>query len=113
MRNQYPKLKILETVSIYCEGDNDSFAFLFNFWKSELYSYVLRYLKNEKEAEDVLYDTFEKIIRIPIDYRKEKFIIFKVDFKAFLKNVIKNGALDILKTKKIGFESLTKYNIFF
>lgn len=98
---QKENVRLVEQKKIdFCFGDNDAFAFLFQFWQTELFFYVFSFLKNEKETEDVLYDCIEKILRTDIEYRSEKFIQNEIELKAFLKLILKNKAFDILKTKK-------------
>jgi RNA polymerase sigma factor (sigma-70 family) len=113
MKNQYLQLTDQELIFLFCDGDSKAFAFLFNLWKIELYSYVLRYVKGKEEAEDILYDTFEKIVKTSCDYRNDKFITSGIDFKAFLKSVLKNRALDILKIKKNRFRIVGQLKYFF
>jgi RNA polymerase sigma-70 factor (ECF subfamily) len=86
-------------ISRFCQGDNDAFGMLFYLWKTEFYFFAYSYVKNEQDAEDVLYDCFEKIVKKSIAYRQDKFENESVGFKAFLFKVIKNRALDVLRVK--------------
>jgi RNA polymerase sigma factor (sigma-70 family) len=96
-------IHIQQKVEDFCLGDNDAFAFLFKLWQTELFFCAYHFLKNDKDAEDVLYQSFEKILITDIDYRREKFIEEGISLKLFLKAVVKNGALDALKIKKNRF----------
>ena len=100
MGNENRKTEIREKILCFCKGDNDAFAYLFNLWQRELYFYAYRFLKNDKGAEDILHDAFEKIIKTDVAYRMHKFKGEESEFKGFLKLMIKNKALDILKTEK-------------
>jgi RNA polymerase sigma-70 factor (ECF subfamily) len=86
-------------ITQFCQGDNDAFGVLFNRWKTEFYFFAYSYAKNEQDAEDILHDCFEKIIKKSVSYRQEKFQNEGVSFKAYLFKVIKNRALDILRVK--------------
>ncbi|GGE15757.1 RNA polymerase sigma factor [Psychroflexus salis] len=100
MRKSIKEEELEQKQNEFCDGDNEAFAFLFELWKTELFFYTFHYLKNDKETEDVLYDCFEKILMTKVDYRVEKFITEGLKLKPFLKVVLKNKALDLIKTKK-------------
>jgi RNA polymerase sigma-70 factor (ECF subfamily) len=112
MKNQYLELTNQELVSLFCDGDNEAFAFLFMSWQQELYFYAYHFVKNDEESEDILFDSFEKIIFTPPDYRKKKFIEEGISFKWFLKSVIKNRAIDIIRGKKNKFRILDHLKFF-
>lgn len=92
--------KIIKLIDDFCQGNNDAFATLFITWKSELFLYTHKFLKNREDTEDVLYDCVEKLLNSDIDYRLEKFIQEGIQLKPYLKLVLKNRALDFIKVKK-------------
>lgn len=90
----------------FCKGDNDAFANIFIEWQQEFFFYAYKYLQNESDAEDVLSDCVEKILKFSLTARTEKFIVQGVDLKLFLMIMIKNKSLDHLKVKKNRFRIL-------
>lgn len=99
MVNKNHKKGIEQKLIDFCFGDNDAFAFLFQSWQTELFFYTYHFLKNEEETEDVMHDCFEKILKTNVQYRVDKFIHNEINIKAYIKVVLKNRALDVLKTK--------------
>jgi len=60
-------------------------------------------VKTNSEAEDAVADCFEKLLKMPIEKRKKKFIVDEIKLKALLLVMVKNRSLDIIKAKKIRF----------
>lgn len=83
----------------FCDGDNQSFTPLYNAWLPELFLVAYRYVQCEPEAEDVVADCFEKIFRMSIKERKQKFIEEGINIKVLLLVMVKNKSLDVVKTK--------------
>lgn len=83
----------------YCNGDNQALATLFLSWQKEFFFYAYRFVKNEDDAQDVLSDCLEKALLFSNEVRAEKFLVQQVQLKAFLMVMIKNKALDYIKTK--------------
>jgi len=73
------------------QGDSDAFLELYNQYHSQLYHYVLRFVKSPAIAEDVLQDVFLKIweIRSRIDPA--------LSFKAYLYRICRNSVFKLLK----------------
>lgn len=84
----------------FCKGDNKALSAIYTAWLPELYLVAFRYVQSEQEAEDVVADCFEKLFKMPIEKRKQKFITDKINLKALLLVMVKNRSLDVIKTKK-------------
>lgn len=85
----------------FCKGDNIALSAIYTAWLPELYLVAFRYVQSEHEAEDVVADCFEKLFKMPIEKRKQKFIVEEIKLKALLLVMVKNRSLDILRAKKI------------
>lgn len=92
----------LKTASLnhFCKGENQELANFYNVLVPELYVVAYRYVKSEAEAEDVVADCFEKLLKMPNEIRKQKFIDNKINLKALLLIMVRNQSLDVLKVKK-------------
>lgn len=84
----------------FCQGDNNAIAKLHKQWIPELYLIAFRYVKSQEEAEDVVADCFEKLLKMPNEKRHQKFIVDQIDLKPLLIVIVKNKCLDVLKTNK-------------
>ena len=97
-----PTLSQLNLI-LFCQGDNNALGRLYKQLLPELYLVAFRYLKSAQESEDVVADCFEKLIRLPIEKRKQKFIENEINIKALMIVIVKNRCLDhIKKTKNRG-----------
>ena len=92
----------LKTASLnhFCKGENQVLANFYNVLVPELYIVAYRYVKSEAEAEDVVADCFEKLLKMPNDVRRQKFVTNKINLKALLLVMVRNQSLDVLKLKK-------------
>lgn len=92
----------LKTASLnhFCKGENQVLANFYNVLVPELYIVAYRYVKSEAEAEDVVADCFEKLLKMPNDLRRQKFVTNKINLKALLLVMVRNQSLDVLKLKK-------------
>ncbi len=84
----------------FCQGENDAIGAIFSEVYTELYFTAFRFTQNEKDAEDVVSDCFEKLIAISIERRQQIFIENNVELKSYLLVMIKHKSLDFLKVKK-------------
>lgn len=75
-------------------------AHLYKVLVPELNAVAYRYVKSEAEAEDVVADCFEKLLKMPNDRRMQKFISNKINIKALLFLMVRNQCLDVLKINK-------------
>tara|TARA_R100001377_G_C3192921_1_gene111358 strand:+ start:1120 stop:1680 length:561 start_codon:yes stop_codon:yes gene_type:complete len=83
----------------FCNGNTNTTETLYKRWSPEFYFISYKYLKNKEDAEDIVADTFEKLLNMPLKKRKQKFIEDGIDLKALLIVVVKNKSLDKIKQK--------------
>lgn len=99
LNNATPNSLFLYLIA-FCEGDNAAIAKQYKQWLPELFLIAYRYVKNEVEAEDIVADCFEKLLRLSTEKRKQKFITEQINLKALLIVMVKNKSLDSLKMMK-------------
>jgi RNA polymerase sigma-70 factor (ECF subfamily) len=88
---------IIFYISSFCNGNNEAIAAQYKLWLPQLYLIAYRYLQNQEKAEDVIADCFEKLLSMPLEKRKQKFIDEQINLKALLIVMVKNRCLDTLK----------------
>jgi RNA polymerase sigma factor (sigma-70 family) len=88
------------SLNLFCKGDNQVLEHLHKVLVSELQFVAYRFVKCESEAEDVVADCFEKLLKMPNDRRMLKFISNKINIKALLLMMVRNQSLDVLKINK-------------
>ena len=88
------------SLDLFCKGENQVLAHLYKVLVPELNAVAYRYVKSEAEAEDVVADCFEKLLKMPNDRRMQKFISNKINIKALLFLMVRNQSLDVLKINK-------------
>ncbi|MBK7816362.1 MAG: sigma-70 family RNA polymerase sigma factor [Sphingobacteriaceae bacterium] len=97
---------LTEIVNRCKQNDPKAQEILFNSFSKSLYGICCRYLKNRDDAEDVLQDSFIKILLNINQYRGEG------NFEGWMKRITVNTALTYLKEKqKIKFETADKLYI--
>lgn len=84
-------------IESFCNGDNKAIAAQYKLWLPQLYLIAVRYVKNHEIAEDVVSDCFEKLLIMPAEKRREKFIDEQINLKALLIVMVKNKSLDYIK----------------
>lgn len=84
-------------IESFCNGDNNAIAAQYKLWLPQLYLIAFRYVKNHEIAEDVVSDCFEKLLIMPAEKRREKFIDEQINLKALLIVMVKNKSLDYIK----------------
>ena len=84
-------------IASFCNGDNKAIAVQYKLWLPQLYLIAFRYVKNHEIAEDVVSDCFEKLLIMPPEKRREKFIDEQINLKALLIVMVKNKSLDYIK----------------
>lgn len=84
-------------IESFCNGDNKAIAAQYKLWLPQLYLIAFRYVKNHEIAEDVVSDCFEKLLLMPAEKRREKFIDEQINLKALLIVMVKNKSLDYIK----------------
>ena len=96
-----PNLAIIERCK---SGDRTAFQELYNLYVKAMFNISLRILNNSDEAEEVLQDSFLKVFSKIDSYDKT------YAFGAWLKRIVINGSLDVLKKRKINFVPLDEAN---
>jgi len=83
--------EIIESVK---KGNHSDFAILIDRYKNRAFSMLLRMLKNEQEAEEVLQDCFLKAFNALVSFRQE------AKFSTWFYRIVYNTALTKLSGKK-------------
>ncbi len=85
-------------------GDLNSQQQLYDQYSGQMYSICLRYCRNEHTASDALHDGFIKVFNSIEKYEA------KGDVGAWIRRIIVNTCIDIIKTKnKISFSELESH----
>lgn len=84
----------------FCQGENDAMGEIFAQMYAELCFTAFRFVENEKDAEDIVADCFEKLISISSERRNILFIENSIEIKSYLIVMVKHKSLDFLKVKK-------------
>jgi len=82
------------------KGERRAFHELYNLYAKAMFNISLRILNNTEEAEEVSQDSFLKI------FEKIKTYDPAYSFGAWLKRIVINGSLDVLKKRKLVFVPL-------
>ena len=78
----------------FIHGNEFAFVAIYNRYKQGIYAYSLRMLRNDKEAEDVMQDTFLKAY----EYRNK--LVDIQSLRAWLFTVARNKCLNRIRLKK-------------
>lgn len=92
-----PNLAIIERCQ---KGDRKAFQELYNLYAKAMFNTSYRILNNTNEAEEVLQDSFLKAFQ-KIDTYDPKFA-----FGAWLKRMVTNASLDVIRKRKTVFVTL-------
>ncbi|NQU88691.1 MAG: sigma-70 family RNA polymerase sigma factor [Mariniphaga sp.] len=84
------------------QGDSKAQFQLYKLYYKSMYSVTLRIVNNETEAEDVMQEAFLKALQKIDTYKGE------VSFGAWLKKIVVNRSLDVLKKRKVVFEEINE-----
>lgn len=84
----------------YALGENEPLSALFDYYKKPLLLIAYRYVRCKKVSEDIVADTFEKLISLNQTERKNLVDTLQENPMAFLHIVVKNKCLDYLKKTK-------------
>lgn len=76
------------------KSDNDAFKELFFKFQPKLYAFVLRYMKNRDDAEEIVQEVFIQI------WENRTQINESLSFKSYLFTVTKNKIIDYFRKKK-------------
>lgn len=86
-----------------CREGNEKAQFqLYKLYYKAMYCVCLRIINDEMEAEDVMQEAFLKAFKKIETYKGE------VSFGAWLKKIVVNRSLDILKKRKVHFEDINE-----
>lgn len=85
-----PGKSLLEAV---CRGEEDAFALLYDQYSSALFGVVLKVVREQVRAEEVLQDTFVKIWRSASGYDASKGRVF-----TWMLNIARNTAIDVVRS---------------
>jgi RNA polymerase sigma factor (sigma-70 family) len=81
-------------------GERKAFYELYNLYSKAMFNISLRIVNNAPEAEEVLQDSFLKVFERIGTYDE------KYSFGSWLKRIVINGSLDVLRKRKLDFVSL-------
>ena len=84
-----------DLIVAYLNGEESAFASLVQRHLKPVYSFVFRFIGNEKEAEDIVQETFIKAWKNLKNYSKQQ-----SQFKTWLMRIARNTAIDYLRKKK-------------
>lgn len=84
------------------EGSPKAQFRLYKLYYKPMYSICLRIINNETEAEDVMQEAFLNAFKKIDTYKGE------VSFGAWLKKIVINRSLDVLKKRKVKFEEINE-----
>ncbi len=85
-------------------GDRNAQFELYGMYYKSMYSVSLRILGNAVDAEDAMQEAFLSAFRNMDSYRG------KVSFGAWLRKIVINRSLDVLKRRKVRFEEISEKN---
>ncbi len=91
-----------KTIDRCRNGDQKAQAELYKLYYKSMYNVSLRIVQDEMEAEDVMQESFLKAFSKLNTYKGE------VSFGAWLKKIVVNRSLDILKKRKVKFEEINE-----
>jgi len=87
------------------EGDQKAQMHLYDSYCDAMYNIACRYLKNEEDAKDAMQEGFIKAF-LKIESYKNEF-----SFGVWLKRIIINQCIDVLKKRKLKFDSIQTDNL--
>ena len=85
-----PGKPLLEAI---CRGEQDAFARLYDQYSAALFGVVLKVVREQVRAEEVLQDTFVKIWRSASGYDPSKGRVF-----TWMLNIARNTAIDVVRS---------------
>ena len=86
------------------KGERKAFQELYNLYAKAMFNISVRILNNSDEAEEVLQDAFLKAFEKIENYDKN------YSFGVWLKRIVINRSLDVLKKRKLNFVSIDEAN---
>ena len=86
------------------KGERRAFQELYNLYAKAMFNISVRILNNSDEAEEVLQDSFLKAFEKIAGYDKQ------YSFGVWLKRIVINRSLDVLKKRKLNFVDMDEAN---
>jgi RNA polymerase sigma factor (sigma-70 family) len=83
-----------DTLPLFCHGDMTAFEALFRQHQSEVYTWIVRIVRDPTAAEDLTVETFWRIYRTHARFDPKR------GFAPWARRIATNVALDHLKTKR-------------
>ena len=81
-------------ISRFRQGDERSFDILFDRYKGRIYTFIVRFVKDHKIAEDIVQETFIRVFRKARHFRRQ------AKFSTWLYTIAANLCKDELKKRK-------------
>jgi len=86
-------------------GERRAFQELYNLYNKAMFNIALRILNDTGEAEEVLQDAFLKAFEKIKDYNSN------FSFGAWLKRIVINRSLDVIRKRKVNFVSIEEADV--
>ena len=87
-------------------GDERAFTEMFNTYKTPVYYFILRMIRNETDSEDLTMETFERA------FASIKYFVPLVKLNTWLHEIAKNRIIDFVREKKRS-PQITEYDFTF
>jgi len=84
-----------DLITAYLEGEDSAFELLVQQHLKPVYSFVFRFVGSEKDAEDIVQETFIKAWKNLKNYSKRR-----SQFRTWLMRIARNTAIDYLRKKQ-------------
>lgn len=94
-----PRKSEEEIVDLLRAGDRSIMSYLYDHYSSALYGVCVKVVQDESAAQDVLQDAFVKIWKRGAKYDPKKGKLF-----TWMLNVVRNTAIDYLRSKAVKYE---------
>lgn len=82
------------------EGEKEAFYELYKLYAKAMFNISIRIVNNKDEAEDILQECFTKVFQQIKDFDG------RVTFGSWLKRIVINRSIDVIRKQKINFQSL-------
>jgi RNA polymerase sigma-70 factor (ECF subfamily) len=108
LQNTVPKYQNLyqDIIDKCLDGSRNAQYELYKLYSKAMYNVAVRITNDEMEAEDVLQDSFVSVFRNLSSYKGT------ASFGSWLKRIVVNNAINLVKKRKIDFESVDDYGEF-
>jgi len=103
MTNRFEPSEQLDLISKCLEGDRKAQEQIYKLYYKAMFNTSMRLLQNYADAEDAMQEAFLSAFLKLKSYR------FEVSFGSWLKRIVINKSIDILRARKIKFEEPEEY----